>query len=197
VASCQMDREMHMITVMSSPIIRALLALPHENRHFEQGTLLFAQGDAVRALFLLETGNVRLVRHLIDGFALTLHRAGTGAVLAEASLFSENYHCDAIAEQDTTVICIAKLAVRAAMRRDPDLMQNWAQFLTREVQSTRFRAEILALRTVAERLDAWLALRDWAMPGKGEWKTVATEIGVSAEALYRELARRRRVGNPD
>jgi hypothetical protein len=30
------------------------------------------------------------------------------------------------------------------------------------------------------------------LPPKGEWKSVAEQIGVSPEALYRELSRRRK-----
>jgi hypothetical protein len=53
-------------------------------------------------------------------------------------------------------------------------------------------AETVSLRTVAQRLDAWLAWNEDRLPGKGEWKAVAEEISVSPEALYRELAARRR-----
>ena len=51
------------------------------------------------------------------------------------------------------------------------------------------RAEILALKTVAERLDAWIAWHE-QRPAKGKWRHVAEEIGVSPEAFYRELAKR-------
>lgn len=177
---------------MSSPLIDALMALPHENRRFEQGALLFAQGDEVRALYLITAGNVHLVRHQIGGFALTLHRAGAGAILAEASLFSDTYHCDALVTEATRAVCISRRDIRAAMARDPALAGNWAAYLAREVQATRLRAEILALRTVAERLDAWVAMQGGQMPPRGTWKFIAAQIGVSAEAFYRELARRRR-----
>jgi hypothetical protein len=49
----------------------------------------------------------------------------------------------------------------------------------------------VSLKTVAERLDAWLALHDDGLPPKGQRLRVASEIGVTPEALYRELARRR------
>ena len=177
---------------MSTALIPALRALSDDIRHFDKGALLFAQRDKVQSLHLIETGAVHLVRHQIGGFALTLHRADAGAILAEASLFSERYHCDAVAQQPTRTVCIPKATVQAEMTRDPALTRAWAVFLTREVQATRARAEILALRTVANRLDAWLAMRGGDLPDKGGWKSVAGEIGVSAEALYRELARRRR-----
>lgn len=189
--SCQISFDHYMIPIMSKPLIPALRALPHEVRQFEPGNLLFAQGDRVQVLYLIETGNVRLLRHLSDGFALSLHHAGPGAILAEASVFSETYHCDAVACGATSALCLEKPELRAAMARDSALMLAWAGYLAHEVQATRFRAEILAIRTVAQRLDVWLASNDGALPDKGRWHTLAAEIGVSAEALYRELAKRR------
>jgi len=47
------------------------------------------------------------------------------------------------------------------------------------------------LKTVAARLDAWLAFHDNQLPPRGKRVEFAREIGVSPEALYRELARRR------
>lgn len=65
-------------------------------------------------------------------------------------------------------------------------MQN----LARTVQAARVRAEIRSLPKVAERLDAWLD-EGHVLPTKGRWQDLAAELGVSREALYRELAQRR------
>lgn len=59
------------------------------------------------------------------------------------------------------------------------------------VHATRARAALLRLRGVAARPDAWLALTDAGLPPRGELRGLADEIGVTPEALYRELARRR------
>ena len=61
--------------------------------------------------------------------------------------------------------------------------------LAREVQQARACAELLSLRTVRERLDGWRALHG-ELPARGRWIDVAQEIGVTPEALYRELARK-------
>ena len=105
-------------------------------------------------------------------------------------MFSERYHCDAVAVAATRTRAIAKPVLRAALARDFDLAETWAAYLAREVQATRMRAEILSLRTVADRLDSWIAARG-ELPAKGEWRSLAADIGTSPEALYRELARRR------
>ncbi len=49
----------------------------------------------------------------------------------------------------------------------------------------------MTMKNVAARLDAWTAWHGEATPSKGERKFVAHQIGVSPEALYRELAKRR------
>jgi CRP-like cAMP-binding protein len=77
------------------------------------------------------------------------------------------------------------------LHEDPALAAAWAQHLALEIQRARAHAEILSLKTVAERVDAWITLNDGTLLPKGSWRRVASEIGVSPEALYRELARRR------
>ncbi|APO68086.1 hypothetical protein IE4872_CH02476 [Rhizobium gallicum] len=67
---------------------------------------------------------------------------------------------------------------------------TWASYLSHQLQQARKRAEIATLKTVEARLSAWLAWNGGLMPSKGEWKNLADEIGVSPEALYRELAKR-------
>lgn len=111
--------------------------------------------------------------------------------MAEASAFAETYHCDAIVRSDACVRGISRRRFLDLFRTDPKLSETWAARLAREVQTTRLRSEILALRTVTERLDAWLAWHG-TLPPKGEWHQIARQIAVSPEALYREIARRRR-----
>ncbi len=49
---------------------------------------------------------------------------------------------------------------------------------------------IRSLHTVAERLDAWVETNN-ALPLKGHIQDLTRILGVTKEALYRELARRR------
>lgn len=59
------------------------------------------------------------------------------------------------------------------------------------VQAARLRAEIRSLPKVADRLDAWLAAGN-RLPERGQWQDAAAELGVTREAMHRELSRRRR-----
>jgi CRP-like cAMP-binding protein len=121
-----------------------------------------------------------------------LQHAAPGDVLAEASLYSSHYHCAAQAASAVLLAAVPVAAMCAALAADTGLAELWAKHLTREVQAARLRSEIRSLRTVADRLDAWLGENGWKLPPKGNWQDIAAEIGVTPEALYRELAVRRR-----
>lgn len=179
-----------MIAIMSDPL-EALWGDKARNRTLSPGEVLFRVGDAVRWLYRVETGAMRLVRPLPHGAELVIQRAGTGAILAEASLFAGAYHCDAVAEAPTLLRGVPVAQVVSALASDPALAQALARSLALEVQAARARAEIVSLKTVAARLDAWLALNGGQLPARGGWRGLAGQIGVTPEALYRELASRR------
>jgi CRP-like cAMP-binding protein len=165
--------------------------LPHSVRTFRKNQYLFHQGDLVGSLFFIVSGEARLVRRHRNGSAAVLQRATAGRFLAEASLFTSHYHCDSIASSRVSARLIAKSAMHDLFQRDVAFAMAWAIYLADEVRHARLRAEILSLRTVTERLDAWVA-NQGSFPAKGTWKAVAQEIGTSSEALYREIASRRK-----
>lgn len=159
-------------------------------RKFAKGDVIFRRDDPVRSMFLVRKGSVALERPLADGGLLTLNTAGPGTALAEASLFSESYHCDAVAQSDAKVAVLARIKFLSALRQCPDSAMSMIETHAKAVQAQRARIEILRLRRVSDRLDAWLDLN--GEPPKGEWIKIAEQIGVSPPALYRELAQRRK-----
>jgi CRP-like cAMP-binding protein len=159
-------------------------------KSFVQGAVVFRREDHVRSMYLIRSGTIALERPLTDGTALTLSVATVGMALAEASLFATTYHCDAVARTNAKIAIIPRAAFRSALRERPTAALSLIETHAKEVQSQRARIEILRLRRVSDRLDAWLELYD--EPPMGEWIRVADQIGVSPPALYRELARRRK-----
>jgi CRP-like cAMP-binding protein len=181
-----------MIAIMLTALSDRLSQLPSSARTFAPGEALFRQGDPVEVLHFVRSGEAHLVRLTPDGQELILQRAQAGDLLAEASAWSDCYHCGAVAfAAPVRTLAIARGPLRAALASDAALAEAFARHLASAMQRTRLRAEILTLRTVAERLDAWLAAGSGALPVRGEGARVAAEIGVSPEALYREIARRR------
>lgn len=174
---------------MSGTLIEALLQYASGQRTLDAGQTLFAQGDRVRALFLLKSGDVRLLRRDDSGRELVVQRATAACIVAEASLYAERYHCFGTAASKSLLHVIPLKRLQSGLASNAELSGQWAAHLAAEVRTAREQVALLALRTVAERLDAWLLMHQ-SLPARGQWRILATQLGVSAEALYREIAKR-------
>ncbi len=178
-----------MISIMSC-LMRDLFERHAIARAYAAGDYLFHSGDPVRVVHLCLTGEVALRRVTRSGADLILNVARAGDVVAEAAAFAEAYHCDAQSLEDSDTLAVPVESFLSVLAANPELALDWATKLARGLQAARRRAEIRTIRTVGGRLDAWLETGG-AVPAKGRWQDLAAELGVSREALYRELASRR------
>ena len=177
-----------MIKIMQTSI--SLLFQDARDTGLAPGETLFAADEDVADIYMVRSGRVHLQRHTTHGAQMVLQNAGPGGVVAEASAYSSRYHCDAIAAEESVVAGMPKQRFLSALADDPALATSWSALLARSVQAARLRSEIRSLPRVADRFDAWLGEGN-ALPEKGRWQEVAAELGVTREALYRELSRRR------
>ena len=154
---------------------------------------VFRKGDAVRAVFLVLDGEIRLSRFAKDGGEIALHRAGRGEFFAEAALNTPRYHCNAIASQASTLLAFPASKVRELLDKDPEFAHQWVALLARQLHAARARLERLALKSAAERVLHYLHTE-----GKGprcevalvgSIKDLAKALGLTHESLYRTLAR--------
>jgi CRP-like cAMP-binding protein len=165
------------------------------------GDHVFRLDDPTRGLFQVTRGRVRLVRSALDGSEVTLHIARQGETFAEASLFAERYHCDAVADLPSTVLLFEKAATLASLAADPVQATRWIGHLSGQVQALRAQVALIGLNAARERVLAFLqtGLRA-GEDGKDvvaldrPWKAIASELGLTHEALYRTLARLEREG---
>ena len=168
------------------------------DRKLKAGEALFRLGDKTAGLCEVIAGRVRLARVDRAGHEIVLHVAGPGETLAEASLFSPSYHCDAIASTDALVRIYPKVAVLAAFEQDRKAAQAFTATLARQVMNLRTRIEQRNIRSARERVRHFLALnadsdgRTVAL--RGTLKDLAAELGLTHEALYRTLATLERNG---
>ncbi len=166
----------------------AMLFSEAEIRTQASGTYLFHARDMVMFVHYVEAGKLSLERVHASGQITCLQRAQAGDIVAEASVYAQEYHCDARVLEDVRLRRLKKTDLKSQLRIDPNLADAWATHLARTVQRTRLIAEIRSLKKVGDRLDAWLG--DFQeLPSKGQWQSLAQELAVSPEALYRELAK--------
>ena len=154
---------------------------------------VFRKGDAVRAVFLVLKGEVRLSRFAKDGSEIALHRAGRGEFFAEAALNASRYQCNAIASQASALLAFPAGKVRELLAKDSEFAQQWVALLARQLHATRARLERLALKSAAERVLHYLHTEGrgprFEVALDGSVKDLAKELGLTHESLYRTLAR--------
>lgn len=176
-----------MIAIMQNPL--SSIFSDSQSRALAPRDVLFRIGDPVRFVYQIINGSIALQRSTPNGSVLTLQIARAGSILAEASLYSSAYHCDAIALEETAIAQVARSSARKALRNSSEMAEKWAAYLAQSVQQARSSSEIRSFNTVSARLDAWISLGG-QLPEKGFYQDLAAELSVSREALYRELSRR-------
>jgi CRP/FNR family transcriptional regulator, dissimilatory nitrate respiration regulator len=161
-------------------------------RVLASGELLFRQGERAAAIYKVESGRLRLIRRTVDDHLVILHTARRGEFFAEASLFAEAYHCDAVAAAQSSVRVYPKQVVMDALRTDPALAEAFMARLARQLQELRARMELRNIRSASDRVLQYLRLRAGirgrSVEIEGQLQDIAAEIGMTREALYRTLA---------
>ncbi len=162
-------------------------------RALKAGENLFRLGDRTAGIYAVVSGQVRLARVGANGQEVTLYAASAGDIIAEASLFSPTYHCDADAMTDAVVRLYPKAALLAEFRRNPEAAQAFMAMLARQVMTLRTRLEQRNIRSARDRVRHYLSMKAGAdgrtVLLRGHLKDIASELGLSHEALYRALAR--------
>jgi CRP/FNR family transcriptional regulator, dissimilatory nitrate respiration regulator len=172
-----------------SPAVRAAAI----ERKLAAGQALFRAGSRSTGFFEVIGGTVRLIRVDRNGREAVLQTAAAGDTLAEASLFSPAYHCDAIAATAAIVRLFPKSVMLAELQRDAKLARAFAAMLARQVMTLRTRLETRNIHSARERVRHFLAVNAGAdrrtVVASGTLKQLAADLGLTHEALYRTLAR--------
>lgn len=173
----------------------AALAAAGRTLSLRHGELVFRRGSHPRHAYFVESGEVHLVRGSRGGAEVVLHRATSG-LLAEASLDSATYHCDAVAAGPARLLQLPIDAFRAALESDLAFQRAYRVELARSLRQARARCERMALKRIDERIVHFLESEgiDGRITLGRTRKAWAAELGVTHEALYRALHRMRDEG---
>jgi CRP-like cAMP-binding protein len=164
-----------------------------KERELAPGQALFRAGGRSVGFYEVVRGTVRLLRTDRSGREAVLQVACAGETLAEASLYSPTYHCDAVAASQATVRFFPKAALLGELQRDPEVAKAFAAMLARQVMTLRTRLERRNIHSARDRIRHFLTVnagpdgRTVALAGT--LKELAADLGLSHEALYRTLAR--------
>ena len=116
--SCHEFAASDMIAIMPAELDLLLHGLKGHDCEFAAGVPVFHINDPVRMVHFVRRGTIHLVRHQEDGAALILQRARAGSILAEASVYSDRYHCDARADSGAATWAVARKDCAAASKQE-------------------------------------------------------------------------------
>ena len=182
-----------MKSIVLPPTLKALLP-PEIQRECEAGLIkkqdrVFLAGAMPVWMFYVISGEVTLERSGVHGESVVLQRTRQGFI-SEASLKVALYHCDAVAIVDTHVIKVPVKALTKSLDQDPAFASRWINMLNSEIRRLRLHLERLNMKSIRDRLIHLIETEgeNGKLPIPSGLKTLAGELGVTHEALYRAIA---------
>ncbi len=164
---------------------------PSECKVLNKGDFLFKQEDTALYIYVVEAGRICLVRYTTEGNSVRLHTSFCGESFAEAALFSQRYHCNAIADISSRVLCYSKKEILSSLHNNTNESDIFMSLLTNQIQMLRTRLELRNILSANERVLQYLHLQ--TKPKSSEINltlpliNIAHELGLAHETFYRAL----------
>lgn len=154
-------------------------------RSFDEGQVIFREGERCTGFFVVATGAVRLFRTTEGGREQTVHRRGPGETFAEAAaLCFGKYPVSATAsERGTELIVVDGPDLCRLLREDDQLARSMIGSLCLRLASLVDRVETLSLVSTSARFAHWLL----QAPTRGGADSYV-ELPMSKRALAAHLA---------
>jgi CRP-like cAMP-binding protein len=163
----------------------------------EPGERLFAEGEASRGLYVVQSGAIRLFRVNAEGYEQVIHIARARESFAEESLFADaSYASDAAAVQSSRLVVVPRRELIAILPGDPELLLRLTSVLSRHMVEVIGLVGDLRLKSARVRLGTWL-LQHCPQPDSNRpcpvvlslpKKVLAAELGMVSETFSRVLA---------
>lgn len=167
----------------------ALLAV---SRKFElpTGQYLFRCGEPVERLHWILRGELLAVRQTPSGQEAVITRGRAGEFFAEASLFTPNYTCEAVARKPCVLLCIPAHDLKSALASNSEFSGLFLRSTVMALRRQCSRIERLRIHGAADRIEHFLSCETasdgWSQLGMplSEW---AIDLGLEPATLYRTL----------
>ena len=132
---------------------RERLAQQVRLRKLTKGEHLFSPGDASDAMYVVQSGRVRIWTVSAAGAEITLNVLGPQSVFGEIGLLDGSERTAGASALDAAeLVSISRGAFDDALDRDPQLARNVIAFLCERLRWVSARMEDSALRSAPERL---------------------------------------------
>lgn len=115
--------------------------------------ILFLQGDPVDALYVVESGQVKLVQHTADGEEVIVRNVGPGEIIAGVALLDKRtLPVTAAAVTPATLLLWPRASIQELANRYPTLRSNVLGTIADRMQESLSRIRELSSETVTQRV---------------------------------------------
>ncbi len=127
------------------------------DRKYEQGEVIFTDGDEASGFFVLLSGRLKIFKLSPDGKEQILHFVDPREPFAEVAMFAgSRYPAHAEAIKESRAIYFPRAAFEKLIKKDPELAMNMLAILSRRLKYFSRLVEDLSLKEVPQRLAAYL-----------------------------------------
>jgi CRP-like cAMP-binding protein len=201
------DELLRDVPVLGELPVQDLVALAEaaEVRKLIRGAALFQEGQTAEGLFIVRTGEVKLVKGGKDGREQILYLARPGRPITEGIRFDGGaYPASAVAMRAASALLISNTTLARVGEQRPNVMRAVVDLRARRVDRLLSLISDLSLRTVPARLASFLCTLVAQRAARGEdsrtlvrdltTETVAGRLGTVREEISRGLALLEREG---
>lgn len=163
-------------------------------RRLNRGETLFFAGEEAKGLYVVVRGSLRSYRENSEGREQVILIEKAGTTVGEVPMFDDKpYHSTVVANEESEVLFIPKNEVKRLCSSHPALALAALRLLAARFRETAALAESLALKTVDQRLAAFL-LREFREKRLKKLKlptnsALAASLGTVREVVSRAFAK--------
>lgn len=185
-------RDSHLFGNLNPDELAAVLTCAEEKR-FEKGDIVFLDGEAAMAFYVVIRGAIKIFKTSRDAKELILHICESGDSFAEAAAFAgRDYPASAEALADSQVLTFQKARFRQLLEIQPNIALKIIGALSMKLRFMVHLLDDLTLKDVEERLASMLLEHCDRGPGQNvevpfSKKVLAAKLGTIPETLSRTL----------
>jgi len=123
------------------------------HKSYNPDNIIYFSGDKASFLFVVISGNVRLIKHSADGKDVLIDILNPGDFLGTLQIFGEdNYKETAIAHTDACILSINNEDFRSVLNTIPSIAVNLVEILSERLKSSNDMIQQLSVKSVEKRI---------------------------------------------
>lgn len=185
---------------MPGRVVERLFARRHAS-WYDEGEVIFQEGDPARRFFVVLEGTVKIVRGREDGAEVLLNLLGKGDTIAECAFCASDRHSfSAESVTRSRLLAIDVDAVSACLAEDPTVASVLLRMQQRHLDMMMDQLEQMKLMSAAQRVAAFMLRLARNAGGAArvrlpyEKSLIAKLLGMNPESFSRALAKLKEVG---